>query len=104
MKTYIPQNTRNGVSVVVRSRACHADGTCITKWQRVIGSNLHSRIVLDLRSSDESAVHRVAALVLLQSGGEAHFSRTLYDSFDRLAPSPLFFGEVVLPPETEIVL
>lgn len=100
----IPQDSRRGVSVSVSSRACRDDGKLFSEGDRITSSNLHSRVVLTLRSSDESELHRVAALCLLQSGGEAHFSKTMHDAFGRLLSSPVSLGVVLLPAGVEVLL
>lgn len=104
MQAIIPATVRDSVRMAVRARACDKRGRVFSATDRVAPSALRSRLVLDVRAADESVVHRVCALVLLQVGGRAIFSRTRHDAFGRYLVEPEIVGTVVLPPSVEVVI
>lgn len=100
----IPATARSGVALNVRSLACMPDGSPLEADTKVNPGRISSRLVVELRASSESAVHRVAALVLLQAGGCATFSLTRHDSLGGYHETPMYHAYVQLPVGSEVVL
>lgn len=103
MKTAIlPATARSGVALRVRSRACDPEGNLLSADNRP--SDVQSRLVVELWGRSESALHRAAALLLLQVGGFADFDLTRHDECARYLSAPVFHAVVVLSPNSEVVL